>query len=371
MSDAANPLRTAARLVTSVEALAAVAALVRIDTEQLDADPGRRGGWQHDDPVLLQGIGRLSGSIADAFRVAADEVDGLDAAFTGRGARFLDVGTGAGWLAIATARVFPALAVVGLDIHEPALALARANVDAEQLADRVEIRDQDVTRLDEAGAYDVVWLPLPFLPETIVPAALAASARALRTDGWLVVGAFAGGGDRLSQLLADLRTVRAGGRAWHPDELPGLLAAAGFADRARHRTPVGVAGAPRGRPASLTSVLLVPVPDAAHGDDALRMGGVVLDLCPQPLHVHVEGLGVAVVVRSPHAVDEHVAGQDPPGVREQQLEELELLQRQRHLLPVDPHLVTSGVEAHVTDLEHVTLVDRACVVTRGRDGGPP
>ena len=55
---------------------------------------------------------------------------------------------------------------------------------------------------------------------------------------------------------------------------------------------------------------------------------VLLDLGSQPLDVDVEGLGVADVVRAPHPVDQRLAGQHPPGVGEQELEQLELLQRQ-------------------------------------------
>jgi hypothetical protein len=44
--------------------------------------------------------------------------------------------------------------------------------------------------------------------------------------------------------------------------------------------------------------------------------------------VDVERLGVADVVRAPHAVDQRVARQDAARVLEQDLEELELLQRE-------------------------------------------
>ena len=72
-----------------------------------------------------------------------------------------------------------------------------------------------------------------------------------------------------------------------------------------------------------------------------RGRGVDLDARPQPLDVHVEGLGVADVVGAPHPVDEHVAGEHPPGVLHQQPQQLELLAPQVHLLAahVDPALV--------------------------------
>ena len=48
----------------------------------------------------------------------------------------------------------------------------------------------------------------------------------------------------------------------------------------------------------------------------------------RPLHVHVEGLGVADVVRAPHPVDQLAAGEHPAGVAQEHLEQLELLERQ-------------------------------------------
>ena len=55
-------------------------------------------------------------------------------------AEILDVGTGVGWLAVALARAYADARVVGIDIFEPALDLARANVSAENLQDRIELR---------------------------------------------------------------------------------------------------------------------------------------------------------------------------------------------------------------------------------------
>ena len=84
-------------------------------------------------------------------------------------------------------------------------------------------------------------------------------------------------------------------------------------------------------------------------DDPGRAGRVGLDLGPQPLDVHVERLGVADVVAAPHTVDQRLARQHPPGVGEQQVQQLELLQRQRHLCAVDGDAVLVGVEDHVAD----------------------
>ena len=263
----------AARLATSLEALAALAAHIRIETEGLEPEPevrallqeiattlvgdgasfddaqpivgltqtllgqaaelvtrpDRPGGWVHTDERLLQGTGRMSMAIAPVITHVAPQLDGLAARLSASDAAFLDVGTGAGWLAIALAKMHPGLRVVGIDIFDPALELARRNREATGLDSRIELRRQDVTTLDEEAVYDAVWLPLPFLPRAVVLPAIAAAARALRPGGWLIPGLYGGPPDELSQLICDLRTVRSGGHAWGVDELVGELDAHGLA----------------------------------------------------------------------------------------------------------------------------------------------
>jgi SAM-dependent methyltransferase len=271
-----STMQQAVRLGAATDALAALAAHVRLETEQLPADPavrellraiaaslldgspdvpgppaaavvglartflrqaaelvenpGRSGGWDTVDVALLQSIGRLSMGVADAIRAAEDRLPALAEQLRAPGARFLDVGTGTGWLAMAVARSHPDLTVVGIDVFEPALALARGNLAGTGLDDRIELRRQDAAALDERDCYDAVWLPMPFLPRAVVPAVVDAACRALRPGGWLLPGTFTGPGDPLSQLLTDLRTVRSGGHPWRPAELVDLLTSAGLAD---------------------------------------------------------------------------------------------------------------------------------------------
>jgi SAM-dependent methyltransferase len=268
---------TAARLSTSLEALAALAAHLRVESEGLEADPrvrellgaiaaellgedpnasgpeaaavvgmartllaqsaeligdpARPPGWEHADPQVLQGSGKMSTAIAGAVAAAAAaDLDGLGKRLAEPGATFLDVGTGTAWLALALAQAYPQLRVTGIDIFGPALELARANVAAAGFADRIDIRELDVTRMEEDAAYDVVWLPLPFLPRDVVSQAMTVARRALRPGGWLLPGTYAGPPDELSQLLIDLRTVRSGGHAWSSEELVGEIARHGFED---------------------------------------------------------------------------------------------------------------------------------------------
>jgi SAM-dependent methyltransferase len=267
-------MTAAVRLGAAVDTLAALAAFVRLETEELPADPavrqllsriysevvgeselpdpatvvpmvglartflrqaaelvenpGRSGGWDQVDVPLLQSIGRLSMAIGGAIATAGRLLPDLGARLDASGGSFLDVGTGTGWLAIAMARMYPRLAVVGIDIFEPAAALARANVHREDLADRVDIRLLDATQLPADEHFDAIWLPLPFLPQDVVQQALPAAVGALRPGGWILPGTFTGPGDPLSELLTDLRTVRSGGYPWRPAEVIDLLNGAGL-----------------------------------------------------------------------------------------------------------------------------------------------
>ena len=277
---ASDPVMAAAmRLGTAVDTLAAIGARARIDRDGVDVDPRIRGlldeivaqatggatsdesidpavaglvhtlfalgldmiqhparsaGWEHTDTGLLQSIGRLSGSIAGAIATACESDHTLAAVLRRDGARFLDIGSGTGWLAIAMARTFPNLQVVGIDVLEPAVDLARQNVDGEGLSDRVELRLQDATLLDEDSVYDAAWIALPFMPQPIVPEILDVARRALRPGGLVIPGTFNQHDDALAQALIDLRTLRSGGHPWRPAELISLLAAHEFR-AARHQ----------------------------------------------------------------------------------------------------------------------------------------
>jgi SAM-dependent methyltransferase len=272
-----EPLMSAAvRLAYAAEALAALAAHVRVESEGLGVDqtvrdvlrdiateltgsadvdpdgpgpqvvgmarsflaqslalvddPSANGDWSVVDERVLQGLGRLSMSVVQAFGAAAARLPGMGDALTRPGAMFLDVGTGTGWLAIATARAFPAVHVVGVDVFEPALALARANVAAEGMDGRVTLRALDVVALDGTETFDAIWLPLPFLPQRIVTTAIGRARASLRPGGWLLPGTFAAPDEPLARLLTDLRILRSGGHPWTPEEVVAMLAAAELTD---------------------------------------------------------------------------------------------------------------------------------------------
>jgi SAM-dependent methyltransferase len=189
-------------------------------------DPGRAVGWRHADAVTVRGMGQGSAVVADALRVAAQDRPAVAEALARAGSAILDVGTGAGGLARALVRTFPAARVVGIDLSPVAIEIART--DLADLADRVEVRVQDAADPVDREAYDLAWLPGPFLPGEVVPAVLAATHGALRPGGMVAFGTFGNAPTPLGASLADLRTVRAGGRCWTADELVAALEGGGF-----------------------------------------------------------------------------------------------------------------------------------------------
>jgi hypothetical protein len=69
--------------------------------------------------------------------------------------------------------------------------------------------------------------------------------------------------------------------------------------------------------------------------------------------VDVERLGVADVVGAPHPIDEGLSREHPSGVGQEELEELELLEGQRHRVAADDHLMALWVEGDVADLQRL------------------
>ena len=134
-----------------------------------------------------------------------------------RGA-FLDVGTGVGWLAVEAARAWPALRCVGIDVWEPALRLARANLAGAGMEERVELRAQGVEELEEQDAFTLAWLPGIFMPLDVVPAALKNLHRALTPGGWLVFSVLGALPDPLGVALAAMKVARNGAHPWKAAE---------------------------------------------------------------------------------------------------------------------------------------------------------
>lgn len=207
-------------------ALAAIQSTFRLAVDLLD-QPARAPGWAFDDHGTLQAMGQMSRRIIRSIDAFAEQRPNLRSVLAQPG-KFLDIGTGVGWLAIEAARTWPAMDVVGIDIWEPSLELARANVVQNELEHRVELRAQDVATIDANEALTVGWVPGPFLPRDVVTTALANLRQALLPGGWLVFGTFPAPPDPVGQMLTALKIVRSGGHPWTTAEMEQQLHTLGF-----------------------------------------------------------------------------------------------------------------------------------------------
>jgi SAM-dependent methyltransferase len=190
-----------------------------------------RVGWDYEAPSILMAQGHLSSLFAGALQrfvlpaLGADLEDRLRAP----GASFLDIGVGVAALAIAMCRLLPELRVVGVDPWQPALALARENVAAAGLGERIELRELTAQALTDASEYDLAWLPTVFMPDPALEQATELVHAALHPGGWAILALYARPDDPLSAAVADLRTVRQGGAVRMPEELAAMLSRTGFA----------------------------------------------------------------------------------------------------------------------------------------------
>jgi SAM-dependent methyltransferase len=227
------------------EQLAGQAAIPLLLTSSL---LGGESAWAglSDDALLAQG--RASGQMAPAFRDhLLPSLPGLAERLAAPGARMLDVGTGVGAIAVAFAQAFPALSVVGIDVMQRVLSLAEASVAASDVADRVEIRRQDVATLDDTDRYDLAWLPGPFVPAAAVQDGVGRLLASLRSGGWLLVGHGKFTDDPVENALNRFKTLAYGGTALDDASAQALLSKAGLVDVTTLRTPPGAPALTVGR----------------------------------------------------------------------------------------------------------------------------
>src|SRR4051794_28462711 len=111
-----------------------------------------------------------------------------------------------------------------------------------------------------------------------------------------------------------------------------------------------------------------PVADAPDGDQHRGLGGVVLDLLAQPADVH--GHGRLVAERpAPHLLQQLRTREGGAGVAEQELQQVELAQRQGQLPLAASGLPGGEVENEVPQPEHLTRAGRGSRLRRDR-GSP-
>lgn len=81
----------------------------------------------------------------------------------GSSARVLDLGTGSGCIALAVAHERPSVRVIATDLSEAALAVARRNIDALGLSDRVEARAGDLFGPVAGERFDCILSNPPYV----------------------------------------------------------------------------------------------------------------------------------------------------------------------------------------------------------------
>ncbi|MGK6324395.1 SAM-dependent methyltransferase [Sphingomonas sp. DT-51] len=216
----ASDMRAAARLMTTIE-------MALMESTELLHDPARSGGWSATDDRVLETQARASAGAFDRIAQLAGERPSLRRALSGT---FLDVGTGAGGIALRAAAQCPALKVVGIDIWEPALALARRNVLASEYGDRIEIERRDVADLAAGPRFTLAWLPTMFMARRVVETAMQRIVAASTDDAWLVASLYTTPADPFAASMSRLRTLRSGGDITDAAELVGLFEDHGYID---------------------------------------------------------------------------------------------------------------------------------------------
>jgi SAM-dependent methyltransferase len=201
---------------------------------------------QPDEALLAQG--RASAQGAAAFeRLGLPFMPGLAEALATPGARMLDVGTGVAALAASYAELFPQLTVVGIDTFPRVLALAEDLLRTSEVADRVELREQDVSELSDEAVFALAWLPAPFVPQDALRAGVPRIVRSLVPGGWLILGHGKLAEDPLDDALTRFKTVSYGGTPLSDAQAQSLLERAGLDQVRTVPTPEGAPAITVGR----------------------------------------------------------------------------------------------------------------------------
>jgi 2-polyprenyl-3-methyl-5-hydroxy-6-metoxy-1,4-benzoquinol methylase len=171
----------------------------------------RVSGWQHSEPEILQAAGDTSvGFVNMLARAVVPNLEGLSARFERPGAAFLDIGVGVASLSIAVARKWPELEIVGIDLWQPSLVLARQNIARAELGQRIELREQRAQDLKDEGRFDLAWFPTVFFAAQAVRPACERIVQALRPGGWLLFIALNPNADALGTSVWRLRMTLMG-----------------------------------------------------------------------------------------------------------------------------------------------------------------
>jgi SAM-dependent methyltransferase len=158
--------------------------------------------------------------------------------------RLLEVGCGSGAHIRTATSLNPDLTAVGLELQDAAAAVARENVAAWDLGDRVSIRTGDVRDLEGEADFDLLTLHqnIYYFPEEDRTPLLAHLSGFLRPGGRILVTTICrGGGVATAGLDLWGAMTEGAGRLPVPEELAAQLAAAGYREvRSLKITPDGM-----------------------------------------------------------------------------------------------------------------------------------
>ena len=170
---------------------------------------GQVDTWgEHDDGRCERGQ-----AVALPGDVRADDAASVPRTRRATGHRrraMLDVGTGLGALGIASPRL-PEPARHRSGCPAAGSTARRRDHQPGRPADRMEVRSQDVSALDEPETFDLAWIPAPFVPEPAFSAGVSRMAAALRPGGMLMIGHGKFGQDALDDALTRFQTIAYGG----------------------------------------------------------------------------------------------------------------------------------------------------------------
>lgn len=197
----------------------------------LALERGVHRGWAVFDDEILLAQGRGSAAVGGLILGAMQGLEGVAERFR-QGGAFLDVGTGIGAVACTVCQGLPRASAVGIDPLRRAIGLATQTVTARGLEGRVELRCCGVQDLEDEDAFDVAWLPTPFVPRPAIEAGLPRLRRAIRSGGWLIwASAYLRGASPASNAAAVFQAHIAGGAVLDAGTGRDLLTAHGFADQ--------------------------------------------------------------------------------------------------------------------------------------------
>jgi len=152
-------------------------------------------------PTFINALAEWFGSIPDVH------------ARLSSGARMADVGSGGGWTSISLAKAYPALTVDGFDLDAPAVERARANAEAEGVADRVRFHAISPADAAHGAGYDLVTA-FECIHDMPQPVAVLRSMREMAAgDGTVIVmdenvqPEFVAPGDEIERLMYGFSTL--------------------------------------------------------------------------------------------------------------------------------------------------------------------